>query len=280
MNPDPLLELAPLAALDALDGEDRAAFAVHSVSCVRCRSELQSHQAVAARIGQAALAVRPSRHLRPRLLARLGPTGTAAGPDPGAIQASSRSSAGPLRRRAPAAFPALAAAAAVVLGVLVITTRAEREKAIREAERARQAEKAAGEREAALRRQWRELAARHLALGTLLADPHMRVTELMGLEAAPAARGRVVWNPSGREALLAAAGLAEAPAGRAYQVWVIARSEPVPAGVFHVDADGHALHSLPVLDETADAKTFAVTLEPAAGVPAPTGPMVLAGPVS
>ena len=37
---------------------------------------------------------------------------------------------------------------------------------------------------------------------------------------------------------------------------------------------------VPDVDETAQVKTFAVTVEPAEGTPAPTGPMVLAGTVS
>jgi anti-sigma-K factor RskA len=44
-----------------------------------------------------------------------------------------------------------------------------------------------------------------------------------------------------------------------------------------VGADGSAIFRLPLVEDTAHVKTFAVTLEPAGGTPAPTGPMVLAG---
>jgi anti-sigma-K factor RskA len=37
---------------------------------------------------------------------------------------------------------------------------------------------------------------------------------------------------------------------------------------------------LPAVDETSRVKTFAVTIEPDGGTPAPTGSMVLAGAVS
>jgi anti-sigma-K factor RskA len=37
---------------------------------------------------------------------------------------------------------------------------------------------------------------------------------------------------------------------------------------------------MPRLEDTARPQTFAVTVEPAGGSPAPTGPMVLAGAVS
>jgi anti-sigma-K factor RskA len=126
----------------------------------------------------------------------------------------------------------------------------------------------------------RQRLAREDAVPQLLARADSRVTPLDGLAAAPRARGRVVWSPGAREAVLVAAGLEPAPAGKAYEVWVIAQGAPVPAGVFQVDAQGGAVVRLPALDETARAKTFAVTLEPAEGTPSPTGPMVLAGNVS
>ena len=89
-----------------------------------------------------------------------------------------------------------------------------------------------------------------------------------------------MFNPASREAVLIASGLDAAPEGKGYEVWVISKAAPVPAGVFQVDASGNAVHRLPAIAEVEWAKTFAVTVEPMAGVPAPTGPMVLAGAVS
>ncbi len=115
------------------------------------------------------------------------------------------------------------------------------------------------------------------AFRALFGQPDSRVASLGGLPAAPKARGRVVWNPVSKEAMLLASGLDRTPEGKAYEVWVIAQGAPVPAGTFQVDALGGALFRLPALDDVARVKTFAVTLEPAAGTLAPTGPMVLAG---
>ena len=75
---------------------------------------------------------------------------------------------------------------------------------------------------------------------------------------------------------LVVSGLTAPPAGKAYELWVIA-DEPVPAGVFRPDATGRAVVVLPLLDATAQVKTFAVTVEPEDGTASPTGPMVLAG---
>ena len=110
--------------------------------------------------------------------------------------------------------------------------------------------------------------------------PDTRLVSLGGLAAAPHARARVVFDPTTHEAVLLASGLGPAPQGKAYEVWVIGAGAPVPAGVFQADADGRAVFRLSDVAETARVRTFAVTVEPAAGVPAPTGPMVLAGSVS
>jgi anti-sigma-K factor RskA len=77
-----------------------------------------------------------------------------------------------------------------------------------------------------------------------------------------------------------ATGLTLAPAGYVYELWIIAKAAPVPAGIFQVDAQGRAVFRLPPGLQYADVKTFAVTREPEGGTQAPTGPMVLAGAVS
>jgi anti-sigma-K factor RskA len=47
--------------------------------------------------------------------------------------------------------------------------------------------------------------------------------------------------------------------------------------VFAPDVHGNATLMMPPTPKVALPKTFAVTVEPAGGVPAPTGPEVLAG---
>ena len=113
----------------------------------------------------------------------------------------------------------------------------------------------------------------------LVGQRESRQVLLAGLEPAPAAVARAVWNPGTREAVLLVTGLAPAPPGKVYEAWVIAGGAPVPAGTFQADADGKAVLRLPMVDETRSVKTFAVTIEPAGGTAAPTGPMVLAGAV-
>jgi anti-sigma-K factor RskA len=111
----------------------------------------------------------------------------------------------------------------------------------------------------------------------LLSSQDVRLVELKGLEAAPAARAKLSWNPGARSGILLTNGLPKTPTDKAYELWGIAGKEPVPAGVFRVDDQGQARFRMPVLGQGKNFDKFAVTLEPAAGVEKPSGPMVLLG---
>lgn len=264
MSEDRYLELAPLAALGALDGDDRTGFEVHLAACPACRREVEAYGGLVARLP---LGLDPV------------PPRSALGLD---VLAQAQATVSPAARRG-WALPALATAAAVLFAVGLAVVRGERDAARREADAAR--ETSAG-LEAELGRLRAELVtmraslSRDKGLRDLVVHPDARLATLAALNPAPGASARVLWNPKSREAWLVASGLAPAPAGKGYEVWVIGKAAPVPAGVFQVDVDGKAVFRLPDVAETADVKTFAVTLEPASGTPAPTGPMVLAGTVS
>jgi len=107
----------------------------------------------------------------------------------------------------------------------------------------------------------------------LLRDPASRVVSLSGVGPSPAAVGRLVWHDD-RGGYLLVENVPAAPAGKAYELWTINAGGPRPAGVFTVDASGRATH--PVAATRSPVQVFAVTLEPEGGVPAPTGPIVLA----
>jgi anti-sigma-K factor RskA len=263
MSPvDRFLELAPVAALDALDGQDLLDFREHLPGCAECQAELAAYEAVAGRMGASPDAVPPPPAVRDRVLASVGAT------------AGIPRVARPTQRWWPAAL-ATVAAVALALGLLATRTRLERmrdraEALVREVEQAR--------REVS---QLQEALEEARSVRDLVARPESRLTLLAGLKPAPEARGRVIWNAATREAVLLVSGLERAPAGKAYEIWVIGPSnQPVPAGVFQPRPDGTAVVSLPPVEDTARARTFAVTLEPAAGSASPTGPMVLAGAVS
>jgi anti-sigma-K factor RskA len=269
MNQERLLEMAPLAALGALDGEDRSTFEAALATSPTLGKELAAFEELVGRLAREVDPVSPSPGLRRRVL-----------------EATRPSAAATVARPAPPRRPVLAwlaAAAAVLLGVGLLIARHERAAARREAEMAKaQVETLSAQMRDALAKLegLQKQIAEERSVRELIAHGESRVATLAGLPAAPQARARMVWNPASREAVLLAEGLAPAPAGKAYEVWVIAGAQPVPAGTFQVDASGRAVFRLPPVADVARVKTFAVTLEPASGTPAPTGPMVLAGAVS
>ena len=120
----------------------------------------------------------------------------------------------------------------------------------------------------------REEVATARAVTELMRDPATRVVALNGLPAAPNASGRIVWHEKAGGRLFVA-GLPPAPPGKTYELWTIAGATPRPAGTFDVDAGGTASRPVAPIDD-GPVKVFAVTLEPAGGTAAPTGPMVLA----
>ena len=90
--------------------------------------------------------------------------------------------------------------------------------------------------------------------------------------------GRIFASPS-QGVLLIASNLPQAPAGKAYEMWLIPKGgKPLRAGMFQSSADGSAMHmQLGKLDPNAD--LVAVTLENEAGVDAPTTTPLFATPI-
>ena len=74
--------------------------------------------------------------------------------------------------------------------------------------------------------------------------------------------------------------LEAAPAGKSYELWVVpANGAPISAGVF-TPVPGQTDHWMMDMPEGLVPKAFAVTIEPAGGMPQPTGPKVLIGAAS
>jgi len=257
MNHDAWIEQADVYALGALDGEELAEFEAHlATGCLTCAERLRETRESLTLLPQSLPPVAPPPALRARVLERIAAERPVAGA-PVPLR--------PERRRSRvlwwAGWAGLAAAAAllVVVNTQLSTTRKEL--------------RTLQDRMATLQTQ---LAEREETL-RLLSDPSVRHVSLAGLKPTPEASAWLLWNPATRQGLLLARGLPPAPAGRVYEIWAIAGAEPVPAGVFSVDAAGRALLRLPPLPAGPAFDTFAVTLEPAGGVPKPTGPMHLHG---
>ena len=263
MTTDATVERAALAALGSLDGDDRAEFDKALREDAAASRELSAFEAIVGQLGLETAPVPPAAPVRDRVLGATRPRAASWSGD--------------------RLYTRLAAAAAVLLAVGLVVVRVERDEARRAVTVARQqadAARADARRAQAELLAARETLAQEAAFRALAGHPEALSVNLGPLPAAPKARARVFFNRSSREAILIASGLDPAPEGKAYEVWVIGKAAPVPAGVFQVDASGRAVVRLPPVPDPGSVKTFAVTLEPAGGVSAPTGPMVLAGAVS
>jgi anti-sigma-K factor RskA len=113
----------------------------------------------------------------------------------------------------------------------------------------------------------------------VLTAPDMARIDLAGQPDAPNASGRAYWSRA-RGMVFSAAALPPPPAGRAYQVWVVTSAPaPISAGLIQPDSGGHVSAVFATPSDIPQPVAVAVTLEPAGGVPSPTGPKVLLGTV-
>lgn len=111
-----------------------------------------------------------------------------------------------------------------------------------------------------------------------LRDPSVQLAMLSGLDPAPGAKGKMLWNPSDSRGMFYVNALPALPAEKNYQLWVIGNQGPVSAAVFSPNAQGNAVVTISRIEGAAQGTLqFAVTIEPRGGVPQPTGSMVLAG---
>ncbi len=245
-------ELVALRALGLPMGADGAEFARHLAGCPECERLLAELREAAATLSTTVVPLAPPPDLRRRIL--------------GSLTEAPRAVARPR----PSIVPWMLAAAAALLVVIV------------------------GLDDARLRRQREELRSRTDDLSARLAsakqdlarqDLRARVLEsddvrllfLGGKGPQPDARGKVFWSPKAKRGVLLAGNLAVLPSGKQYELWVFAKGKPVPAGVFDADSSGRAVFESRDLSAVDRAENFAVTVEPAGGVPAPTGPIVLVG---
>lgn len=110
-----------------------------------------------------------------------------------------------------------------------------------------------------------------------LQNPNVLVVDLGNLKSDYNSAGRVLWNKQMDSAIFYGINLPQVPENKIYQLWAIIDSKPVSCGIFNVDQQGNGKIKIQSLRDSKNIQKFAVTLEPAGGVPAPTGEMYLAG---
>ena len=110
----------------------------------------------------------------------------------------------------------------------------------------------------------------------VLAAPDLVRIDLAGQPTAPGSSGRALWSRA-RGMVFATSNLPAAPAGKVYQVWVVTAGAPISAGLVVPDPAGGGMTYFYTPPDIPPPTAIAVTLEPAGGVPAPTGQFYLVG---
>lgn len=237
-------EMIPARALSALDAAEEHALNEHLENCSECREELEEWQATAASLAVVADPVEPSPQVRERILSEVRKDLST----PEVIPFRSTS------QNIWKSFGTLGAMAAVVLFTalfvgLVVLWRENR----------RINDELAQKRE-------------FVAVAT---TPGARVTELKGIDLGSGATATVAYDKTGH-AILVADKLPSVPRGKAYQLWfIVGKNPPMPGKTFSPDTAGQGVLKDQMPKEALDSAIFAITLEPEAGVQAPTGPIYL-----
>jgi len=92
-----------------------------------------------------------------------------------------------------------------------------------------------------------------------------------------APQGVLITHSSGDQALLMVNGLAPAPVGSVYQVWLTYEGRMVPGNTFSVDQDGYAVVNLDLSGDATEYIGASVTVEPLGGSAFPSDFVVLVG---
>jgi anti-sigma-K factor RskA len=234
--------------LGSLDPDERREFESHLAECAECAAEMTSLRPIVGALATAVPQVTPRAELRQRVLSAAWAlpdqrTGLKVRPYTGHDR----------KVPPPLVWLPLAAAMVIAVGAAVYVVR--------------------------LQRQLGELQAQFdqaQATTAVLAAPDLARIDLQGQSVAPGARARALWSRS-RGLVFTAANLPPAPTGKTYQVWVVTAQAPISAGLLTPDSSGLGTQYYVTPPDIAPPVAVAVTLEPAGGVPAPTGERYLVG---
>ncbi|MBI2834529.1 MAG: anti-sigma factor [Acidobacteria bacterium] len=264
---DELRDLSGLYVLGALTADERATFEEHLRSCAECKAEIVSLGPVVGALALAVPRLEAPADLRPRLLSQ--------------VSGRAPSATIPVERPDPAVRWAdvagwLAAAAAIFVAVVLAGYSVRlRDRVTRLEGQLTEMTLQAVMADRQVTEIRRTAAEARSTLG-ILAAPDLARVELAGQKVAPRARARAFWSRA-RGLVFTATDLPPLPAGKVYQLWVVTRQAPISAGLLTPDTAGQITAVIETPPDLPSPIAMAVTLEPAGGVPAPTGDKYLVG---
>ena len=244
-------DLAGAYALGALDAANLTAFELHLPTCPECQQLVADGRLVAAALPLTLTPVEPPAALRNRIM--MGGTAPATAPT------NSRW---------------LAIAATLLAVVAGGYAWSQYRQAAASQAAATQAQAQLSELQAQLSALQDQADVARRALDILSANDVARI-DLKGQPAAPSSTGRAYWSPS-RGLLFSAVDLPALPEGRVYQLWYVTAAAPVSAALVTPDAAGRYTLITPA-PAGVTPTAFAVTTQPAGGLPAPSGAPYLPG---
>jgi anti-sigma-K factor RskA len=249
-------------ALGALEPEERIAFEAHLAGCTECTAEVREMRLIAGVLPHAVPQVSPPASLRARIV------GDAAAAVPPPVLPRVR------KEHSPRRWLAIAAMLVIGAGIFAYAERMQRRVSTLEAQ-LRQAltQVATADR---LTAEARDVAFTAQSAMGVFAAPDVARIDLAGEAIAARARARALWSRD-RGMVFTVSNLPPLPAGRVYQVWVVTAQAPVSAGLLTPDASGGGSVYFETPADILPPVAVAVTLEPAGGVPAPTGARYLIG---
>jgi anti-sigma-K factor RskA len=255
-----------LYALGALDAEEKRAIDSHLASCVDCRHALAEAQGRVAMLAFSAPRTLPSPAVKQRLMQQIRV-------DESAPAAHSRKVPRFARDPQPRGFfeswwNAVLVPAAALLAIATVWLWTQN----------RRLDRDLSNMNATLEQQRKDLKdARELA--DLIESRDTATIELAAQPGMPVGKAHVMYNAK-MGMLMYDGELTPAPAAKSYQLWLVPMNgNPISAGVFNPPA-GQPDRWMKNLPKGVAAKAFAITIEPAGGMPHPTGPMVMMGSTS
>ena len=246
-----------LLALGVLEGDEKQAIEVHIESCHDCAQKLAEARGRMALLALSAPLHAPSPRVKARLLQQIHESQPPR-PAPELEQPSRARRSWWIAILAPATVALAAATIVLWLG----NSRLNRELQDLRVAAARQTDELRETR----------------AMIDLMGAPDSVAVKLNPSRDMPTAEAHVMFNM--RKGMLMYSGNLPAPPPKmSYQLWLVpASGNPVSEGVFSPKGNTEDLWMMP-LPPNIVAKAFAVTVEPAGGMPQPTGPKVLIGAV-